>query len=55
MFDLERLYDSAHKHLSKQKQDWDSFAQDFSKIFFSQMAIYCTPPNNETLDFNSTN
>ena len=55
MFDLERLYDSAHKHLSKRNQDWDGFAQDFSNIFSSHMAIYCTPPNNEKLDLNSTN
>ena len=53
MIDLERLYDSAHEHLSKQNQDWHNFAQDFSEIFSSHLAIYCTPPNNEKLDLNS--
>ena len=53
MIDLERLYDSAHKHLSGREQDWGGFAVEFSRIFSSQLVIYCTPPDNELLDLNS--
>ncbi len=51
MLVLEELYKSTAKHLSKQKQDWDSFSKDFSKIFDAKMALYQSKLDRDNLDF----
>ncbi len=53
MIELEKLYDCADRHLSKEVQDWDRFASDFGAIFGSKMALYRPGNVAAGLDFLS--
>jgi DNA-binding CsgD family transcriptional regulator len=54
MIELEKLYESAGRHLSTKQQDWESFAADFANIFGSGMALYIPSFEGAGLDFLST-
>ncbi len=53
MLNLEKLYDSAEKNLTKKKQNWLSFTDDFKKIFCSEMTLYCSTLDNSGMSASS--